>query len=259
MEEGFLRSALLPGLLRRVEYNLARGQRDVRLFEIGTVFFDRGPDESPAEETRLSVVFTGARAPLHWGGEAGDFDIWDLKGLLSRLVPATRWPDAVLQEGAADNPDLVEGEGFAVYDEGERLLGQGGRVEPERIDAPAWAGPVWGLEVILPSDPDGASVPVHEPPPAFPGVDRDLALLLPKGLPARQVEESIRAAAGALLVDLQVFDLFEGEGIPEGLRSVAFRLRFQSGQRTLTDKDVEQSIGDVVHRLREELGVETRR
>jgi phenylalanyl-tRNA synthetase beta chain len=114
------------------------------------------------------------------------------------------------------------------------------------------------LELTLPAEPEGAPVPLYEPTPAFPGVDRDLALLLPKGLPARQVEEVIREAAGSLLVDLQVFDLFEGEGIPEGLRSVAFRLRFQSGERTLTDQDVELSVARVTDRLREELGVETR-
>ena len=101
-------------------------------------------------------------------------------------------------------------------------------------------------------------MPHFRPTPAFPGVDRDLALLLPKGLQPRQVEEDVRAAAGALLSDLLVFDLYEGEGIPEGHRSVAFRLRFQSAERTLTDEDVEEAVGAVVSRLREVFGVKTR-
>jgi phenylalanyl-tRNA synthetase beta chain len=257
-EEGFLRAALLPGLLRRVEYNFARGGKDLRLFEIGTVFFDRGPDLSPAEETRLALVLTGGRAPLHWEGEGEPVDVWDLKGLLARLVPAARLKSAVVQEGFSDHGELVPGERFAVYGEGEALLGRAGRVDPITVDAPAWAGPVWGLELVLPADPEPAPVPVHEPPPAFPGVDRDLALVLPKALPARQVEDVIRSASGPLMVDLQIFDLFEGAGIPEGMRSVAFRLRFQSRERTLTDEDVERSVARVADRLREELGVETR-
>jgi phenylalanyl-tRNA synthetase beta chain len=257
-EEAHLRTALLPGILRRVEHNFARGQRDIRLFEIGTVFFDRGPEESPFEETRLAVVFTGGRRPLHWAGEIDRVDLWDLKGLMHRLVPGAGLRGAEVREGAPDNVGLVPSEGFTVLGEGGLPLGHGGRVDPAGLDSPAWAGPVWGLELTLPAEPESAPVKLYEPTPAFPGVDRDLALLLPKGLPARQVEEVIRNTAGTLLVDLQVFDLFEGEGIPEGLRSVGFRLRFQSSERTLTDQDVELSVARVTDRLREELGVETR-
>jgi phenylalanyl-tRNA synthetase beta chain len=89
-------------------------------------------------------------------------------------------------------------------------------------------------------------------------VDRDLALLLPKGLQSRQVERLIRGTAGPYLVDLRIFDLYEGEGVPDGHRSVAFRLRFQSGERTLKDEDGQQAVGAVTARLREEFGVETR-
>jgi phenylalanyl-tRNA synthetase beta chain len=89
-------------------------------------------------------------------------------------------------------------------------------------------------------------------------VDRDLALLIPRGVPAGTVAALIREQAGELLVDLGVFDLYEGKGIPQGHRSVAFRLRYQSGERTLTDDDVERSVGSVIARLREELGVEPR-
>ena len=258
MEESFLRTALLPGLLRRVEYNFARGQKDIRLFEIGTVFFDRGPGVSPVEETRLAVVFTGGRMPLHWEGRVQGVDLWDLKGLLARLIPGARIQGARLKDGAPEGVGLVIEEGFSVLNPRAEAVGHGGRVNPPSVETPAAAGPVWGIELVLPSTPDPAPVPLFEPAPAFPGMDRDLALLLPKDLPARQVEEVIGRVAGPLLIELQVFDLFEGEGIPEGFRSVAFRLRFQSDQRTLTDEDVERSVTKVAERLREELGVETR-
>jgi phenylalanyl-tRNA synthetase beta chain len=126
------------------------------------------------------------------------------------------------------------------------------------MDAPAWAGSVWALELTLPTEPVPLPTPVYEPPPAFPGVDRDLALLLPRGLQVQEVDKVICGAAGPLLVDLAVFDLYEGEGIPKDHRSVAFRLRYQSDQRTLTDEDVETSLKTVTDRLREELGVEPR-
>ena len=78
------------------------------------------------------------------------------------------------------------------------------------------------------------------------------------GLASGRVEEAIRDSAGPLLVELTIFDLYEGKGIPPNHRSVAFRLRFQSAQRTLTDEEVERSVTSVIHRLREEFGVEPR-
>ena len=258
MQEGCLRTALLPGLLRRVEFNFARGLRDVRLFELGTVFYKSGPGNAPREEAHLGLVLTGDQAPLHWRGEPEGVDLWYLKGLLGRIVPEARLEGASVADGAPSGKGLVSEEGFTVVGVDGGTLGFAGRVNPVWVDAPAWAGPAWGLELTLPPEPSPGPVPLYEPPPAFPGVDRDLALLLPKGVPARQVEEVIRGAAGPLLVDLRIFDLYEGKGIAKGHRSVAFRLRYQSHQRTLKDEDVERSVSAVVSRLREELGVEPR-
>ena len=151
----------------------------------------------------------------------------------------------------------MTGCGDSVGWDGE-TVGGAARVRPEELDAPAWAGAVFALELLLPSNPPPKRVPLFEPLPPFPGVDRDLALLLPGDLPARRVQEVIRDAAGSDLVDLAVFDLYVGTGVPDGLRSVAFRLRYQSHERTLTDEDVERSVQSVIKRLREELGVEPR-
>ena len=84
-------------------------------------------------------------------------------------------------------------------------------------------------------------------------------MVLPDGLRAGQAGEAIRRAGGALLANVEVFDLYTGEGIPDGHRSVAYRLRFQSPERTLTDKEVEEAMDGVIERLQEELGVKIRR
>jgi len=257
-QEGYLRRALLPGLIRRVEHNFARGQRDVRLFELGTVFLAGGDRERPREETRLALVLTGRRTPPHWEEATRDFDLWDLKGLLGSLVPGARLQGVTLRDGAPAGVAITPGEGYTLVGPTGSVEGFGGRVEAGMVDAPAWAAALWAAEMVLPGEPVERRVPVYEPLPAFPGVDRDLALVLPKGLSTRQVQASIEAAAGPLLTDLRVFDLYEGKGVAEGYRSVAFRLRFQSRERTLTDEDVERAVNAVTSRLREELGVETR-
>jgi phenylalanyl-tRNA synthetase beta chain len=257
-QESFLRARLLPGLVRRTEYNFARGLRNVRLFELGTVFSAGEGEGRPREDPRLGLVVTGDRAPSHWKGETPGVDLWYVKGLLERLVRGARLGEATITEGGPTGESYVQEEAFTVRGGGGEVLGGAGRIDPRHVDAPAWAAPVWALELLLPSDPRPKPPPRVQPPPPFPGVDRDLALLVPGDLPARQVQAIIRDAAGPLLVDLRVFDLYEGRGIPKDFRSIGFRLRYQSGERTLTDDDVDRSVRDVTARLREELGVEPR-
>jgi phenylalanyl-tRNA synthetase beta chain len=137
-------------------------------------------------------------------------------------------------------------------------VGWAGLIRSSAVDAPAWAGDVWGLELTLPEDPVPAQPPVSVPPPAFPSVERDFAVVVPTSTAAGEVEAAIRAKAGKHLTHLEIFDVYEGEGIPPGTRSIAFRLRFRSGERTLTDKEVDRAAEKVTSHLKEVLGVDTR-
>ncbi len=256
-EEPVLRRVLLPSLARRLERNLARGVRDVRLFELGTAFHAAGAGEPPAEDARLSAVLTGRREPLHWSGSEAPLDVWDLKGLLEAVVSHAR-PEARLVAGAPEGRGIVPGEGWTVLDDEDRVMGWGGRLEPGGLDLPPWAGDVLGLELTLPAVPSPRPDPHFQPLPAFPAVERDVALLVPDQVPQARVDEVAREAGGALLADLEVFDLFRGEGVPAGVRSLAHRFRFRSQERTLTDEEVERAIRAILDRLGEELGVHVR-
>jgi len=204
-------------------------------------------------------VATGAQAPHHWAKEGSGVDVWYLKGLLERVLPATRLDGGTLNVGQEGQPPFeASPEGsFSVAGSGGSV-GHGGKIAAAAVDSPAWAGPVWAIEMTLPTEPGPRPATLYEPLPPFPGVDRDLALLVPHDLPSARVEETIRDVAGPLLVELAVFDLYEGEGVPAGSRSLAYRLRFQSPERTLTDKVVDKAVKKVTKRLREELGVEPR-
>ena len=256
--ESRLRRALLPGLVHRVEYNLARGNRDVRLFEIGTVFAPGEPGGQPLEETRLALAFTGARYAPHWSAAPEPCDIWDLKGLLADLV-ALLFPAAgVLQPGTQD-PLLVPALGFHVpADDGSAWVAQGGQVAPGRVDAPAWAGPIWGMELRLAGAELAPGARGYRVVPTQPAIEWDLALLIADAVPAARVEALIVDAAGASLERVAPFDLYRGPGIAEGTRSIAYRLRFRAPDRTLTDAEVERAVERVLRRLKEELGVERR-
>ncbi len=256
--EPFMRRALLPSLLRRVEYNLARGNRDVRLFEIGTSFHRAGPGEPPREETHLAVVMTGLREPPHWSTTDAPCTVWDLKGVLEDASRRAYRGAATLAPASAVEGPWDADVAFEVRDGDDGLVGVGGRILPDAMDLPVWAGDVWGLEITLPADVGSPPVAHYAPLPQFPGVERDLALVVPDTVPAASALSSIRRGAGELLEDVTLFDLYRGQGVPEGSRSVAFRLRFRARDRTLKDAEVDRVMASVLARLKEDLGVETR-
>jgi len=261
-EERFLRRRVLPALLRRVEYNLARGNRNVRLFEMATAF-ERGPGgELPHEHTHLAVVLHGTREPRHWSAEPAPLDIWDVKGLLERVagsLPGAGWSVRPSSADEFGGPDaVVPGEALALVNAGGEVCGRAGRVRPDLLDLPPWAGAVWGLEVRLPEGVGERAVPSYVPLPTHPGVDRDLALLLDRDTPVADVMDLLRAEGGAYLRELEVFDLYEGDRIPAGKRSVAVRLHFGAGDRSLKDAEVERRMEHLTGKLREELGVDIR-
>lgn len=255
-EEPVLRRTLLPSLLRRVERNLARGVRDVRLFEIGTSFRAGPAGEAPVERTHLALAFTGRRRPMHWASDDAPFDIWDLKSLLEFVADLVQ-PGCEVAVGAPVEGRFLAQLGFTVRLEGASV-GAGGVVAPKSLDVPAWAGDVLALELELPVVPVVPEAPVYRSLPAHPAMERDLALLVPTGTAASEVEGVARAAAGELLEALQAFDLYEGKGLPEGTRSIGWRFRFRAPDRTLTDEEVDPIMRRIQKRLDDELGVRRR-
>jgi len=247
-EEAFLRSRLLPGLVRRVEHNWAQGHRDIRLFEVGTVFRPSvRPSDRPTEELHLAVVLTGARHPPHWTGgsqsdsKLPDMDIWDLKRHFELAVGLTT-PGGDVQPAAS-------GSGW------EALGGSAIRLE---ADAPRWAAPLFGLEVTIGVGP----VPVvkYQPLHTQPPVLRDISLVLRGGVTAAAVETVLRRAGGSMLAQLEVLDEYRGSGLPEGTRGVTWRCTFRDpeGVRTLTDREIDALLSRMLKALEDELDVQRR-
>jgi len=271
--EGLLRTDLVPVLLGRVEHNWARGRRDVRLFEIGTVFARSsappGGEEAPTEEIRFAFVLTGARRPDHWSGDADDYDLWDGKGVVEELCAALGLgnvtPLATVAAGTEGRPPLrgdawLDEDRFGV--EGpDGLVGVAGVVRPRALDAPRWAAPVFAGEFRLAAvrGRDGAGQAIgFAPLPSFPAIARDLAFTLASDVPAEEVRAAIRGAASALLESLRLFDVYEGEKVEQGRRSLAWRLVFRAPDRTLTDPEIETVVDAVVRRLEEDFDVRIR-
>jgi phenylalanyl-tRNA synthetase beta chain len=254
-EEAHLRSRLLPGLTRRVEFNWSQGQRDVRLFEVGTVF-QRGSGTGeggrvPHEEFHLAVVLTGARHPAHWSDRTDaaklpDMDIWDLKHHFELAVSVAA--------PACDVQPAANGSGWvAVRRAGGETVGV---ATPLEADAPKWAGALYGLELCIAVEP---------PPPARyqalatqPAVVRDLSLVVPGSVTAAAVEAVLRREGSSLLERLDVLDEYRGAGLPSGTRGVTWRCTFRDPGRTLTEREIDALLSRMLKALEGESDVRRR-
>jgi phenylalanyl-tRNA synthetase beta chain len=235
-EHGYLRGRLTPGLVRQVEANWANQVRDVRLFEIGTVFGRGEPGGRPLEATHVAAVLSGARSPAHWtdGGRTPDCDIWDLKGLFERAV-SLAIPGATVQ---------VEGGGWVAKNSTGREVGRAG---PLAADAPPWAAPLFGLEIEV--EPSPRPAPRFRPLPTTPAASRDLALLVPDAVAIESVLRGVHEAAGSLLDAVEILDEYRGKELPPGRRSVAVRVVLRGQERTLRDADVEAVVQRILSKL----------
>jgi phenylalanyl-tRNA synthetase beta chain len=227
-----------------VEHNWNNQVRDVRLFEVGTVFERAGAGERPRERTRVAVVITGRREPAHWADEAAhDVDRWDGKGLAEAVAalafPGTSWH--------------VQGDAFEARDGEGRPVGWAG---PLPADAPPWAAPLFGVEIdVALVVPDRVVV---RPLPTTPAATRDLSLVAEDGLAVERIEAVIRASAGEVLESARVTAEYRGTSVGEGRRSVTFRLTCRAPDRTLRDEEVDGLEQRVLDALAKELGLARR-
>ncbi|HKS04751.1 MAG TPA: phenylalanine--tRNA ligase subunit beta [Gemmatimonadaceae bacterium] len=244
-DEPHLRTSLLDTLARRAEYNLSRREGNIRLFEIGSAFVPL--PGGVREELHVAALMMGARTPPHFSAaEPPAFDAWDAKALGTEIV-STVLPGANLAVGAQGESVLWR------IVSADRDVGE---VRAIKLDAPPWASPAFGIEVslgVLPvaavappqqhayagADGDLRVAPVrYRALPVMPPAEFDLAFVSPGGVAAAQIESVIRGAAGELLERLTLFDEFRGAGVPEGHRSLAWRLTFRHPERTLNDKEI---------------------
>jgi phenylalanyl-tRNA synthetase beta chain len=265
--EAHLRRTVLETLARRAEHNLAHMQRNVRLFEIGSVF-EPGGDELPDESMNVALLVMGDREPAHFtNAKPPAFDVWDAKGLAD-LVARAAFPGAAVELEPVGEDDLFW---RIVVDGAPR-----GEVRRIPLDAPVWAAPAFGVELTLaamsnadvapPGEHAHGAVPTpaartaapYRALPTTPASEFDLALLVPEGVRAADVERVIRASAGELLERLVAFDEFAGSGVPAGYRSVAWRLTLRHPERTLRDKEIDARRAKILSALQQELNVRQR-
>jgi len=248
-----MRQSLWPGLVHALRNNLARQQRRVRLFETG-VRFAPHPD-GMAEETVIAGIATGFALPEQWAEPSRATDFHDLKSDVEALLAAVA-PQGEFEWVADAHPALHPGRSARLMRRGQHLGWLGsmhpGLLKPCGLEAAPVLFEI-GVEGLA-----AATPVVYAEVSRFPAVRRDIAVLVGRQLAVASLVRAVRDAAGPALREVLVFDIFAGEHIDAGQKSVALGLILQETSRTLTDADVDRIIGGVIQRLATDLGARIR-
>lgn len=241
-----MRVSLWPGLIKAAQHNLNRQQSRVRLFELGQCFELQAGQLQ--QNFKLGGIWIGSREPEDWHGKAQPADFYDLKGDIEALLALT---GTGYRLERAKHPLLHPGQSAEIWRD-DQLLGVFGALHPQQAQK-LGIGKVYLFELDL------ALVTLKQLPKfsalsSFPSVRRDLALVLDREIAVERILSCIRSAGSELLVDVKIFDVYQGQGVEESKKSVAVSLILQHSSHTLTEDEVLAVQSTVITALSQHLG-----
>ncbi|MGI6225790.1 MAG: phenylalanine--tRNA ligase subunit beta [Peptococcales bacterium] len=240
-EQGYMRTTLVPGLLETLRRNINRRNENLGIFELGKVYLPQGfPDKSslPQEKWTLGIAIRGI-LESNWQDKGKTVDFYYLKGILENLLQELRITNISFKP-CQDSPIYHPGRSAYVYI-GDEVLGIIGELHPQVADnydlLPRNYLAELDLELLINN---GQGTITFQQLPKYPAVHRDLALVVKEEISASQLFAEIKKAGGRLLQDIFIFDVYQGNQIAAGHKSIAFSLTFQAEDRTLTDKEINE-------------------
>lgn len=250
-----MRPSLIPALLQTATYNVRRGSKNLALFEIGPVYRPVPESLQPEQQTHLAVLLTGANHAAHWSETARPVTFYDLKGyaevLLESLASEYTYTEVKFgpwKPGATGR--------IAV---GESILGHFGEIDKGVLDAFDLDQTSYVMELDITTL--LTAVKPHaqfEEPPKFPPSLRDMAVVVGGDTPAGDIAAAAQEAGGRTLKSVDIFDVYTGEQVPAGKKSVALSLVFQGKEGTLRDEDTQKSWDKILKRLQTKFDAELR-
>ena len=252
-----LRLNLLSTLLDNAAYNVARKNTDIQFYEIGRVFFPSADSVLPIEAERLAGVMTGMAYQKDWQMAAEPVNFYHAKGVLDGYFETMGLSDQIRFEAAKDLKWMHPGRTAAVY-LGDAYIGYVGQVHPATANAydlkETYAFEI-DFEAIIAAPKE---VITQQPIPKFPGVTRDVALLVDETVTHQQIVKTIKENGGKFLKDVHLFDIYQGKGIEDGKKSVAYSMSFLNPEATLVDEDINKAFTKLVAALETECGAAIR-
>jgi phenylalanyl-tRNA synthetase beta chain len=243
-EMAVMRQSLWPGLIGALQHNVSRQQGRVRLFELGIRFSQQ--DTDIIEEKVLSGLVVGSAEPEQWGQAARSADLFDIKGDLEAVFALTGAGEEFEFFADAYSP-LRPGRSVRISRSGSHV-GWLGELHPALTKKLGLSVTPVLFELLI--EPGLVAVqPEFREISKFPAVRRDVAVIVDRDIPVAEVKNAVREAGGSILRDIVVFDIYEGDNIETGSKSVGLGLILQETSRTLTDADVDKIMHTVIDRL----------
>jgi phenylalanyl-tRNA synthetase beta chain len=255
-ERSVLRQSLIPHLLEVVSYNRARQIENVAVYETGAVYLAKDAHELPEEKERLAGAITGVWHAHLWQGEKKAVDFYVVKGILDGLFHMLGLENRI-EYKQAKREHMHPGRTAEVLLDG-RVIGFVGQLHPS-FQKENDLKETYVFELAL-TDLLNAEVEEirYSPIPRFPSMTRDIALVVDEHIIASDIQKTIVEAGGELLKEVTIFDVYQGDRLPEGKKSIAFSLRYFDPERTLTDEEVTNVHEQVVQAVSEKFGATLR-
>jgi len=251
-----MRTSLIPGLVVNLGRNTRRQQGRVRLFETGVAFVQA---EKLIETQRIAAVACGSAQAEQWGEAEREVDFYDIKGEVERLLGLRGQSDSIRFESHA-RPCTHPGASARIYLESEGNSAEVGWcavLHPAVLKAMEIRQAVVAFELDLDML-QRRDVQIAKEYSRFPSIRRDLALEVPEGVDYASVRECVKASTGELLKNLVLFDVYEGQNLTKGYKSLAIGLILQHVSSTLTDETIDDLVRDTVSELTQRLGARLR-
>jgi phenylalanyl-tRNA synthetase beta chain len=257
-DQSIMRTTLIPGLMAALKTNFAHGEKDLRLFEWGRLFFADGQDQLPRENYALTAVMTGFANKKEWHRSERPVDFYDIKGALEGILEGLGLPPCSYQKGGT--APWYRAEACAQVSYNGVVLGAVGELSPEvlkRFDIDEAKAYVLELDGSLLKD-YAFTKSSFAPFARFPAVLRDVSLVVGKGIESAGIQGIIEREGGGLVESVTLFDLYEGGKIGPAEKALAFRICYRSKETTLDGRDINKLHERIVEQVGRETGARLR-
>lgn len=250
---GVMRSSLLPNLIAALQRNADRGRDDLALFEVAPVY----AGDQPTDHSNAAGGARLSSPPRHWQGAPAPADMFTVKADAVAALEAAGAPVANLQT-SADAPGYFHPGRSGVLRLGPKALAHFGEIHPRVLKAMDVDGPVYGFEAFLDAIPEAKKKPTKTrsalDAPEFLALTRDFAFVVDEAVAAEALLKAVRGADKKLIVNVALFDVYQGKGVAEGKKSLAVEVTLQPREKTLTDEEIEAVSARIIAQVEKATG-----
>ena len=249
-DQAVMRTSLMPGILETMRYNMTRQIKNLKIFEIGKIFLKTDQQALPREPEILIALWTGARTDTSWHSRENPCDFYDIKGAVEALTHTLKLDGIRFSALADDACEYTKPGHTARIMASDLAIGLVGEIHPGVRDAYDLKQTAFIFELDL--EKIAGLIPQtlnSKPIPRYPAIYRDITIIVDRGIETQSVLEAVDHFQEKLIENLHLFDVFEGDPIAAGKKSVSFRITYRSPGKTLEDDDVNDLHKSITERL----------